>query len=411
MPRTAEEHLAPPAVPDNCYVSSSVYTDPELYAEEEEKILRRTWKFVCHVSEIPDIGDYRTHVWTGVPLVTVRSPDNTARTFVNSCSHRGSRVVRYPAGNMKHMTCFFHLWEYDLYGNCIYQTRDEGYEAHGPTKEQAGLRAVRTNTFCGLVFMNFDGNAVPLREYIGETAEAFESIFGENDFEIIHYNQTHMKGNWKAWFLTNCDFYHEWGHQVNRSTNLTSPDYHDRPWRLNPTGGHGYTGRKLDNEPFVVQYKNYKGWKNRDGLVLKGLHPGELVLTDLFPNTSVFVRTTCVRINHSTPYGPDHTVMEERGLGIKGESEADRRQRAKEFTQVWGPFSRNAAEDVAFVEETHKCQEFGANKYDVLSRVEPLGDRWQRPQSDAYVRLFYEKWSEHMGRPANNPKNLMTAAE
>ena len=33
--------------------------------------------------------------------------------------------------------------------------------------------------------------------------------------------------------------------------------------------------------------------------------------------------------------------------------------------QVWGPFSRNAAEDVAFVEETHKCQEFGANKYDV----------------------------------------------
>ena len=79
--------------------------------------------------------------------------------------------------------------------------------------------------------------------------------------------------------------------------------------------------------------------------------------------------------------------------------------------QVWGPFSRNAAEDVAFVEETHKCQEFGANKYDVLSRVEPLGDRWQRPQSDAYVRLFYEKWSEYMGRPANNPKNLMTAAE
>jgi len=42
MPRTAEEHLAPPKVPEDCYVHSSVYTDPELYAEEEEKILRRT---------------------------------------------------------------------------------------------------------------------------------------------------------------------------------------------------------------------------------------------------------------------------------------------------------------------------------------------------------------------------------
>ncbi|MBH61237.1 MAG: hypothetical protein CL569_02055 [Alphaproteobacteria bacterium] len=141
------------------------------------------------------------------------------------------------------------------------------------------------------------------------------------------------------------------------------------------------------------------------------MQPGELVLTDLFPNTSVFMRTTCVRINHSTPYGPDHTVMEERGLGIKGESEVDRRQRAKEFTQVWGPYSRNGAEDVAFVEESHRCQEFGANKYDVISRNEPIGDGLQRPQSDACVCLFYDKWGDYMGWPANNPKNLMTVAE
>ncbi len=411
MPRTADEFLSPPKLPGDHYVHSSVYTDPDLYKEEEEKILRRVWKFVCHVSEIPQVGDYRTHNWTGVPLVTIRGQDDKVRTFVNTCSHRGAKIVRDVAGNMKHMTCFFHLWEYDLYGNCTYQPREEGYDAQGPRKEQLGLREIRTDIFAGMVFMNFDGNGESLRDYIGETGEPFEEIFNRYDFEIFHYNQTHMRGNWKAWYLTNCDLYHEWSHLVNRTTSVLSPGYHDRPWQLN-SNGHGYSAHLIDGKPFQVQYKKYKGWKNREELVFDGLAPGEFRVIDIFPNLSVFFRATCVRINHSTPYGPNHTVMEERGLGVKDEPADVRRQRSKEFSQVWGPFSRNASEDVAYVEAAHECQEHGANPYDVMSRVEFFDDNvHERTHSDTYLRLFYNVWSDYMGRQASNPMNFRSAAE
>jgi methanesulfonate monooxygenase large subunit len=411
MPRTADQYLSAPQVPGDNYVHASVYTDPELYEEEKENILRRTWKFVCHISELAEVGDYRTHTWTGIPLVTVRSTEDKISTFVNSCSHRGAKIVRDPAGNMKHMTCFFHLWEYDLLGNCTYQTRDEAYEAHGPAKKDLGLHEVRTDVFAGLVFMNYDGEAMSLRDYIGDAGEPFEDIFNQYDLEVFHYNQTHVRGNWKAWYLTNCDLYHEWGHLVNRTTSVLAPGYHDRPWRLNPEG-HGYNANLLDGSPFQVQYKKYKGWQNRDDLVFKGLAPGEFRVIDIFPNLSVFFRATCIRLNHSTPLAPGHTLMEERGLGVKGESKEDRKVRSKQFVQIWGPFSRNASEDCAYVEATHECQEHGANPYDLMSRLELLEDNvHERAHSDTYLRHFFNKWGEYMGRPANNPKNFMTAAE
>ena len=411
MARTAEEHLSPPSVQGDAYVHSSVYTDPDIFAEEEEKILRRTWKFVCHVSEVAEVGDFRAHQWTGVPLVTVRGNDDGIRTFVNTCSHRGAKIVREPAGNMKHMTCFFHMWEYDLFGNCTYQPRGEAYEELGPAKEDLSLREIRTDVFAGLVFINFDGNAESLRDYIGEAGEPFEKIFNSHELEVFHYNQTHVRGNWKAWYLTNCDLYHEWSHLVNRTTSVLTPGYHDRPWRIQ-RNGHGYSAQRIDGSPFQVEYKKYKSWKNRDDLVFEGLAPGEFRVTDIFPNLSVFFRATCIRLNHSTPIAPGHTVMEERGLGIKGESKEDRRIRSKQFVQIWGPFSRNASEDCAYVEATHACQENGANPYDLMSRVEYFEDQvHERTHSDTYLRHFYGEWGRLMGRPANNPRNFMAAAE
>ncbi|TAM32979.1 MAG: hypothetical protein EPN68_02175 [Rhodanobacter sp.] len=37
-----------------------LYTDPAIFAEEMEKIFRRSWVYVAHESEIPNPGDYLT---------------------------------------------------------------------------------------------------------------------------------------------------------------------------------------------------------------------------------------------------------------------------------------------------------------------------------------------------------------
>ena len=91
MSRSAAEWERPPDLPEECYVSALVYTDEDIFQEEQEKLLRKTWKFACHESEVPEIGDYRTFNWTGIPLVTIRGADNNIRTFINSCSHRSAQ--------------------------------------------------------------------------------------------------------------------------------------------------------------------------------------------------------------------------------------------------------------------------------------------------------------------------------
>lgn len=399
MSRSAAEWVRPPDLPINCYVSSLVYCDEEIFREEQDKILRKHWKFACHESEIPEIGDYRAYDWTGIPLVTVRGKDRKVRTFVNSCSHRSSKVARGVAGSVKNMICFFHFWAYDLEGNCISQTRDLGYQKCGPRRDQCGLREVRTEAWYGLVFINLDDEAPGLMEDMGKTLKYFEDVLKQVELEVFHFHRISMTANWKQWHETNMELYHEWGHVVNRKTSVKADGYFDREWKLHPNG-HGILA------PFAVQYKNYEGWRNRDNMTLAGLKPGEFRIMNLFPNTTLIFRATCMRIHTSTPIAPGLTLVEDRGLGIKGEPTENRAKRERDFHATWGPFGRNTSEDVAYVEAVEEANRHAAAKYSVISRYEVSAAGLPLTQDEEPLRSFFSLWSEYMGRPAHDPKNL-----
>ena len=55
MGRTAEAWQSPPEIPGEDYISNAIYTDPDLFKEELEAVKKRTWKFACHESEIPNV--------------------------------------------------------------------------------------------------------------------------------------------------------------------------------------------------------------------------------------------------------------------------------------------------------------------------------------------------------------------
>ena len=42
------------------YVDSRIYSDWDIFYEEQEKIFKKVWIPICHESEIPEINDYRT---------------------------------------------------------------------------------------------------------------------------------------------------------------------------------------------------------------------------------------------------------------------------------------------------------------------------------------------------------------
>lgn len=391
MSRTAAQWDSPPPVPDDHFVDSLIYTDPTILTEEREKIFQKGWKFACHESELPSVGSYRTTDVAGVSVVVLRGPKNKVRAFVNACPHRGAPIVRDTRGTADKLTCFYHLWSFNSSGDCTGMTRPEGYELTGPKKETSGLRAVKVAEKLGLIFVSLNDDVEDFDTHVGDSMENVAEALGTVPLEVFHFHRAVVHANWKQWHETNMELYHEWGHVVNRATSIAVKGYHDRKWQIHKNG-HGTM------KPFQVKYQNYKGWTARDSLELPGLTPGEFRFVDLFPNTTVIIRATNIRIDTSIPIAPGLTIIEQRGLGVKGESSADREERRKHHNQLWGPLGRNLPEDFIFVEEVMKSCVQGASRFGLISRHEDL-----LAQDDEIMRAYYRVWSEKMNRKASDP--------
>ena len=94
---------------------SAWYADPDIFKEEQRKILRRSWHFVTTTDKLAEPGDAFPWEIGGVPIVLVRAHDGSINGFENICRHRAYPVVQ-EAGNRRTLQCHYHGWTYDLDG-------------------------------------------------------------------------------------------------------------------------------------------------------------------------------------------------------------------------------------------------------------------------------------------------------
>ncbi len=393
MARNSVVFFQKPKVPQTHYLSNRIYTDPEIFEEEQRKIFAKVWRFVCHVSELPNLNDYRTTMVAGTPLIIIKGTDGEIRTFVNTCSHRSAAIVREPRGNAKMLECIFHRWCYDnTTGECTARPSEGGFDAAGPRIEDCGLRSVKTEIYHGLVFVNLDDKSMSLREYLGDGLEMHDEIIGTVALEVFDFWEYELNANWKCWQETNMDLYHEYMHSANRKTSLGEEEYYKRKWKV-------YANGHVGIDRYKVRYEKYKGWKNRYSISgLPGLDPAEFQLVDIFPDMAVNARGTVLRIDCQIPLAANKTIIQFRALGIKGEPEDVRRQRAKNYCEFWGPFGRNLPEDLMASELQELAMHGGQAPYSFYSR-EAEG----KTHDDIGVRSWYQQWSRLMGRDAANP--------
>jgi choline monooxygenase len=183
---------------------SHLYTKADAYAEEVEKIFRRSWQVVGHHDQVANAGDYFTTELVGEPLLLVRGSDGKLRGFYNVCRHRAGPPAE-GCGTRKLFRCGYHGWTYGLDGSLISATEVEGVE--GFRTEDFALAPVWVEEWFNLVFVNLDGDARPLRESLGELpqqAERFQ-FAGMKLFERRTYE---MKCNWKTYVDNYLEGYH-----------------------------------------------------------------------------------------------------------------------------------------------------------------------------------------------------------
>ena len=368
------------------YLDNRIYTDPAVFERERQSVLARTWRFVCHASEIAEPFDYRLVQVAGHELILVRGKDRQVRAFYNSCAHRGARVVRKPAGRLEQgrMTCFYHLWSYDENGRCTGISRPAGYQDSSIRKENTSLKPVRVEALFDLVFVCLDEAADSLRDFLGESLiEAMRTPFGIADLEVFHIHRTEIHANWKLFVETNYEGYHELLHLLNRTTGVAQPEYQKRQWRCYPQGH-----VSLDHARISYGNLNYE---QREADMMPGMQPNGHVVINLFPDMLLNCRSTVARLDSIMPLSPTRTLLECRGLGLANDTKAVRAMRVRHHNQVWGPTGINLAEDVWAVQAQMRNMESGSSHYSVIAREE------DGPMSDSSLRNFYAEWSRLTG--------------
>ena len=131
----------------------SLYTDPEVFHDELERIFYRSWVYVAHDSEIPNPGDYKTTYIGLVPVIATRDAAGKVHVLVNRCTHRGATVCPTEKGNAGSFVCPYHGWEFAPDGRLVSVGLPKGYNEVELDLPRLGLReAAKVDSYRGIIF-------------------------------------------------------------------------------------------------------------------------------------------------------------------------------------------------------------------------------------------------------------------
>jgi phenylpropionate dioxygenase-like ring-hydroxylating dioxygenase large terminal subunit len=205
-------------------VHHSVYTEPDIFRQEMQKVFGRTWVYLAHESEIAGPGDFVTRHIGLQPVIVVRDQGGAVNVFLNRCRHRGAMVCREASGNASHFRCMYHGWTYRADGQLTGVPLRERYpDSFDLTR--LGLVAVpRIETYRGLIFACLDPEVEGLSEFLGGARQHVDVIldFGDDsEIEVRCGCTKHVyRGNWKLQAENGADGYHNIA--VHESHNLVA---------------------------------------------------------------------------------------------------------------------------------------------------------------------------------------------
>jgi phenylpropionate dioxygenase-like ring-hydroxylating dioxygenase large terminal subunit len=182
-------------------VHRDVYTDPEVFALEMERLWSRTWIYVGHASQVPQPGDYITLDLAAQPVIMVRQADGSIRVLLNRCAHKGTKLVSAPSGNTgRTFRCPYHAWTYRTDGSLLQIPLKEGYD--GTRLQIHGLDVIRNvESYRGFVFARLSADGLGFREYFGDSLSSIDNLADrspEGELEITGGCLRYLHNcNWK----------------------------------------------------------------------------------------------------------------------------------------------------------------------------------------------------------------------
>ncbi len=295
-----------------------VYTDPDVYRAELEKIWYGPhWLYVGLECETPNVGDTKTTTLGERPVVMVRSAADEITVVENRCRHRGMKFCQTRFGNSKELLCPYHQWTYDLNGKL------QGVPFRRGVRRQGGMPAdfdpadhalnrLRVEVVHGVVWATFSAATPSFREYLGERFwQHYTRVYDGRKLEVLGYNRQHIPANWKLMQENIKDPYHAGLLHVFFATfGLFRADQKSAV-EMDPTGRHGILiSRKGEQESndVTASMKTFQGdLRLADPRILDVVHefPGEdtVGMITVFPSVILQQQVNSLTTRQIVPTG------------------------------------------------------------------------------------------------------------
>jgi phenylpropionate dioxygenase-like ring-hydroxylating dioxygenase large terminal subunit len=175
-------------------IPASRYYSRAYFELEKERLWPKVWQFACWGQDIPNPGDVHVYRILDRSVLIVRQLDSSLKAFHNACLHRGRELCEHH-GRRAQLKCPYHFFTWDLAGELKWLPSEWDF----PQIEEAKFRLpeVRMEQWNGFVFVNFDRDAVPLREYMGRMAKDWERWDFSDRYKAMHVEKR-IRCNWKT---------------------------------------------------------------------------------------------------------------------------------------------------------------------------------------------------------------------
>ena len=173
------------------------YFDTRIAQLERDTVFAGNWQVVGRLDQAAEPGQFFTMNINGEPLLIVRSEDRALRAFYNVCRHHAARVEPRCSGLAKQFRCPYHGWTYGNDGALRGMVEFEGVSNF--ERQDNGLVPIRVDLWENFVFVNLDGKAEPLAEFLGKVPSVVRPL---QLTEKLHYFDRRvytLNCNWKVY--------------------------------------------------------------------------------------------------------------------------------------------------------------------------------------------------------------------
>ena len=206
-------------------LAARYYTDPAIFAAEQQGLLARSWQYAGHASQLENTGDYFAFEMAGESLFCIKGRDGEIRTFYNVCQHRAHQLVS-GSGTTRVVVCPYHAWTYELTGQL--RAGPNIKSVPGFDREKICLTEVRTEVFLGFIFVNLDKDAAPMDDWFPNVRAELESYLPHwADLRLLETVEIPENCNWKVSVENYSECYHCSLNHPTFSTGVIRPETYD----------------------------------------------------------------------------------------------------------------------------------------------------------------------------------------